>query len=176
MYMPCGPDPVPCLSLLEHSHDRLFTYLPWLLQCCRIAIGLLTLKFLLPGPIWKRCAAPDVGKGGGYWRALIRRALSSDLNVWGNLILTTLWGMDWEIKTRECDRQGNARGEQKETFCATAGDGGAKEDNLSKQTFNFRLVSDLEKSCKDNTESSCMFPCSVFPCSILYSYGASVIS
>ena len=34
-------------------------------------------------------------------------------------------------------------------------DGGAK-DNLSKHTFNFRLVSDLEKSCKDNTESFCI--------------------
>lgn len=42
-------------------------------------------------------------------------------------------------------------------------DGGAK-DNLSKKTFNFRLVSDVEKSCKDNTESSCMFLLLSFPC------------
>ena len=42
-------------------------------------------------------------------------------------------------------------------------DGGAK-DNFSKQTFNFRLVLDLEKSCKDSTESSYMFTTLSFPC------------
>ena len=46
------------------------------------------------------------------------------------------------------------------------GDGGAK-DNLSKQTFNFRLVSDLEKSCKDNTESFCITVTQFLPLSEL---------
>lgn len=56
--MPCGPDPVP--------QPRPFVYLSSVAaSVLQGRVGLPTLKLLLPGPIRKRCAAPDMGKGGG---------------------------------------------------------------------------------------------------------------